>query len=161
MNKNSIAIIPRIILPIAIILLSLNELRLQFQDLMLYTYNERIAITLMNHLQILLHCFLVVISLLIVLKPNPFRVTMIVTLTFVNFINFVLVIANIGNHYEVNTRFLLFNGTFAFIYILFSILFNLFKSHLNSLTINIQLFILIVTIFLLDRIILLIIFNNR
>lgn len=160
MFNKSAKLFPKIILPIAIILLSLNELKLQFQDVLIYTSTERIAIALMNHLQILLHIFLVVISLLIIIKPNPVRVTMIVSLTFVNFINFVLVIANIGNHYEINTGFLLFNGIFALIYLVLSILFFLYKSSLNASTINRQLFILIVILFLLDRCVFLIIFNN-
>ena len=160
MFNKSAKLFPKIILPIAIILLSLNELKLQFQDVLIYTSTERIAIALMNHLQILLHFFLVVISLLIIIKPNPVRVTMIVSLTFVNFINFVLVIANIGNHYEINTGFLLFNGIFALIYLVLSILFFLYKSSLNASTINRQLFILIVILFLLDRCVFLIIFNN-
>lgn len=160
MFNKSAKLFPKIILLIAIILLSLNELKLQFQDVLIYTSTERIAIALMNHLQILLHIFLVVISLLIIIKPNPVRVTMIVSLTFVNFINFVLVIANIGNHYEINTGFLLFNGIFALIYLVLSILFFLYKSSLNASTINRQLFILIVILFLLDRCVFLIIFNN-
>lgn len=161
MFNKSAKLFPKIILPIAIIVLSLNELKLQFQDVMIYTSTERIAIALMNHLQILLHILLVVISLLIIIKPKPVRVTMIESLTFVNFINFVLVIANIGNHYEVNTRFLLFNGIFALIYLVFSIVFYLYKSSLNSSTKNRKIFILIVVLFLIDRGIFLIIFNNR